>query len=209
MLEMNVGQAKSCLPRDLATKDAAADELISQRSMRSFVPGRCSTTRAPVIMSLCRTRMTYVCSSSSFVFVAACGDDRCATSWDLTQFLEALRHDDFDTAWSLLSDWPRTWCVKLTLLPPPCSCAWAPSAPQRLTTGKIPIRYSGLRALLKLTERLRVALQVTVRRTFADPAFANASLVEAYAHRKTLHPEFAGSTRPGTTLMCRGLTLSR
>ena len=117
MLEMNVGQAKSCLPRDLATKDAAADELISQRSMRSFVPGRCSTTRAPVIMSLCRTRMTYVCSSSSFVFVAACGDDRCATSWDLTQFLEALRHDDFDTAWSLLSDWPRTWCVKLTLLP--------------------------------------------------------------------------------------------
>ena len=79
--------------------------------------------------------------------------DRAFESWADSAFEHALAAGDTDVAWRLLSD------VAEDLLCDQDESSWQPSAPKPASKlGKNPVRSEGLRALLQLQARLRVAL---------------------------------------------------
>ena len=80
-------------------------------------------------------------------------------SWDTAPLNQALEAGEVDRAWALLSDAAEDLLCPEDSQTTPCSADWQPEAPQVPKTGKSPHRSSALRALLKLVERLRVAMR--------------------------------------------------
>ena len=80
-------------------------------------------------------------------------------SWDQGPFLQAVESGAIDKAWGLLSDVAESLLCKDDPQALPRSSEWLPTEPQIARPGKSPIRSPGLRALLKLVERLRVAMR--------------------------------------------------
>ena len=80
-------------------------------------------------------------------------------AWDPGSFYQALDSDDLDHAWTLLSDVAEDLLCKADSRATSRSANWLPSEPAVVKTGKSLARSAGLRALLKLAERTRVALQ--------------------------------------------------
>ena len=80
-------------------------------------------------------------------------------SWDQGPFLQAVEGGAIDKAWGLLSDVAESLLCQDDPQALPRSSEWLPTEPQIARPGKSPIRSPGLRALLKLVERLRVAMR--------------------------------------------------
>ena len=80
-------------------------------------------------------------------------------SWDQGPFLQAVEGGAIDKAWGLLSDVAESLLCQDDPQALPRSLEWLPTEPQIARPGKSPIRSPGLRALLKLVERLRVAMR--------------------------------------------------
>ena len=85
--------------------------------------------------------------------------DRAFESWVDSAFEHALAAGDTDVAWRLLSDVAEDLLCDQDESALPRSSSWQPSAPKPASKlGKSPVRSEGLRALLQLQARLRVAL---------------------------------------------------
>ena len=80
-------------------------------------------------------------------------------AWDPGPYYQALDSGDLDHAWTLLSDVAEDLLCDTDSRATPRAANWLPSEPAVVKTGKCLVRSAGLRALLKLAERTRVALQ--------------------------------------------------
>ncbi|CAE7040599.1 unnamed protein product [Symbiodinium sp. CCMP2592] len=77
--------------------------------------------------------------------------------YDDAAFQTACQTGDLDEAWRLLSDWGEDLLCDPDPIAVPRSAAWTPAVPAAPRTGKCAERSAGLRALLKLLSRLRMA----------------------------------------------------
>ena len=79
-------------------------------------------------------------------------------AWDDAAFLSACRAGDLDEAWRLLSGWGEDLLCDPDSLAIPRSSVWTAAEPVVRCVGKRLERSAGLRALLKLLSRLRMAV---------------------------------------------------
>ena len=91
--------------------------------------------------------------------ITAADRDIALAEWNSLPFSEALEREDVDTAWTLLSACAEDILCQPSARAVPRADCWEPFRPGAIVSGKQPERSAGLRALMRLRSRLRVALQ--------------------------------------------------